>query len=88
MTKADSTPPGFCRVLHLVERDERERLRAERRRVLEAQVGLQLGLLAVLLVPLLAGHLARPAADAVGDVDQRRPGSGPRRRLRSCASPR
>ncbi len=34
---------------------------------------LQLGLLAVLLVPLLAGHLARPAADAVGDVDQRRP---------------
>ena len=61
------------RVLHLVERDERVRLRAQHRRVLEAQVGLQLGLLAIALVPLLAGYLARPAADAVGDVDQRRP---------------
>ena len=63
----------LLRVLRLVERDQRERLRAERRRVLEAQLVVQLGLLAVLLVPLLAGHLARPAADAVGDVDQRRP---------------
>ena len=66
-------PSRLRRVLHLVERDERVGLRAEHRRVLEAQVGLQLGLLAVALVPLLAGHLARPAADAVGDVDQRRP---------------
>src|SRR6185436_12655635 len=48
-------------------------LGAERRRVLEAQFGLHRGLLAILLVPLLAGHLARSAADAVGDVDQRRP---------------
>ena len=64
----------LLRVLELVERDQRERLRAERRRILEAQVGFQLGLLAVLLVPLLAGHLARPAADAVGNVDQRCPG--------------
>ena len=63
----------LLRVLHLVERDERVRLRAERRRVLEAQLVLQLGLFAVALVPLLAGHLARSAADAVGDVDQRRP---------------
>ncbi len=75
----------LLRVLHLVERDERVRLRAERRRVLEAQFGLELGLLAVALVPLLAGHLARPAADAVGDVDQRRPDRDPRlRRVVMC----
>ena len=60
-------------VFKFVERDQRVGLRAERRRILEAQIGLQLGLLAILLVPLLAGDLAGPAADAVGDVDQRRP---------------
>ena len=38
----------LLRVLKLVERDERVGLRAERRRVLEAQIGLQLGLLAIL----------------------------------------
>src|SRR4030095_9395503 len=56
-----------------MERDQRERLRAQGRRVLETELIVQLGLLAVFLVPLLAGHLARPAADAVGDVDQCRP---------------
>ena len=81
-------PSRLRRVLHLVERDERVRLRAEHRRVLEAQVGLQLGLLALALVPLLARHLARPAADAVGDVDQRRPDRSRGTVPTSCASPR
>ena len=58
--------------LDLVGRDERQRLRAQRRRVLEAELPLQLGLLPVLLVPLLAGHLAGAAADALRDVDERR----------------
>ena len=79
----------LLRVLELVERDERERLRAERRRVLEAQVGPRSSVCSPsLLVPLLARHLARPAADAVGDVDQRRPDRARRSRLASCASPR
>jgi hypothetical protein len=59
----------LLRVLHLVKRDERVCLRAERGRILKTQFGLELGLLAIALVPLLAGYLARPAADAVGDVD-------------------
>ena len=44
-----------------------------RRRVLEAELVEELRLLALALVPLLAGDLAGPAADAVGDVDQGRP---------------
>ena len=78
----------LLRVRRLVERDEGQRLRAERRRVLEAQLVLELGRLAVALVPLLAGHLAGSAADAVGDVDQRRPDRAGGCWLASCASPR
>ena len=58
--------------LDLVRRDERQRLGAQRRRVLETELAEELGLLAVLLVPLLAGHLAGAAADALRDVDERR----------------
>ena len=79
--EAVETPPhredpgevlGRALELELVGRDERQRLRAQRRRVLEAELALELGLLPVLLVPLLAGHLAGAAADALRDVDQRR----------------
>src|SRR6185369_4815765 len=59
-------------VHELVEGDERVGVRAQRRRVLEAEQLLQLGVLAVAVVPLLAGDLAGAAADALGDVDQRR----------------
>ena len=72
-----SQPARLLRVLHLVEGDQRVRLRGERRRVLEAELGDELGLLALAIVPLLAGDLAGPAADAVGDVDRASFGSGP-----------
>src|SRR5262249_27439678 len=60
-------------VVHqLVEGDERVGLRAERGRVLESQRVLEHRRLAVAIVPLLARDLARAAADALGDVDERR----------------
>src|SRR5262249_36309658 len=46
--------------------------RAEHGRVLEAELGLELGRLAVAVVPLLARDLAGVAPDALRDVDQRR----------------
>ena len=65
-------PSRLRRVLHLVERDERKSIRAESSGVLKTQIDPELGLFAILIVPLLAGNLARPTADAVGNVDQRR----------------
>src|SRR6185503_20887348 len=62
--------PGLLRVLEFMERNQRQGPCAERRRIREAKVGLQLGRLAVLFVPLLAGDLAGAATNAVGDVDQ------------------
>ncbi len=59
------------RVRRLVEGDERVRLRGERGRVLETEMRVQLRRLSLAVVPLLAGDLAGPAADAVGDVDER-----------------
>ena len=63
---------GRVLVGDLMRRDQRERVGAERGRVLQAQVPQQLGLLSLAVVPFLAGHLAGTAADAPGDVDQRR----------------
>ena len=63
---------GLLLVLRLVEGDQRVGPGAQGRRVLEAELRVQLGLLAVAVVPLLAGDLAGAAADAVGDVDERR----------------
>src|SRR5207248_11376491 len=57
----------------LVVRDQHVGVGREGRRVLEAAedaARLQLGLLAVELVPLLAAHLAGVAPDALGGVDQ------------------
>ena len=66
-------PARLLRIHVLVERDQRVRLGGERRRILESELGLQLRLFSLALVPLFAGHLAGAAADAVGDVDQGRP---------------
>ena len=90
MTKADSTPPGFSGFSVSWNAISVSVFALERRRVLEAQLVVELGRLAVLLVPLLARHLARPAADAVGDVDQRRPdrpGAWFRRHVRPLGAP-
>src|SRR6185436_725510 len=59
-------------ILHLVERDQRVGLGRQGRGVREPHVRLQLGVFALAVVPLFAGHLAGPATDAVGNVDQRR----------------
>src|SRR5262249_23012709 len=56
----------------LVEGDECVGPGGERGRVLEAELGFALCALACGFVPLLAGDLAGAAADAVGDVDERR----------------
>src|SRR5262249_16489242 len=59
-------------VARLVEGDQRVGPRGERGRVLEPELRVQLRGLALAVVPLLAGDLAGAAADAVGDVDERR----------------
>jgi hypothetical protein len=51
--------------------DQRERFRAEGRRVLKSHVILQLGLFAIAFILLLTGNLACAAADALCNVNQR-----------------
>src|SRR5262249_26321525 len=63
---------GRVRVGELLVGGPRKGLRAEHGRVLEAELGLELGRLAVAVVPLLARDLAGVAPDALRDVDQRR----------------
>ena len=70
---------GRLRIFELVEGDERVGLGRQGGRVLEAELGLELGFLSGPVVPLLAGDLAGAAADAVGDVDERRPDRNGRR---------
>src|SRR5262249_26484047 len=62
---------GRLLVGNLMKGDQSQSFRAERRRILKSHIVLQLGDFAVTLVPLLAGHLACAAADALGDVNQR-----------------
>jgi hypothetical protein len=52
-----------------MKRDQGVSFRAESGRVLKTQVEVQLGFFPLAIVPLLAGNLARPAADALGYVD-------------------
>ncbi len=68
----DEDPDGVAGgVFELVVADVRERSRGETPRVLiPSRGGEEAGRLAVQPVGLLAGHLAAPAADASGGVDQ------------------
>src|SRR5436190_1222299 len=55
-------------------RDQREGLRAKSSGDLKTELILKLSDLPIAIVPLFAGHLAHPAADAFGNVDQCRSG--------------
>src|SRR5437763_1779577 len=69
-------------VRNFVERNQRERVGGERRRVLEPELAVQFRLFSLVVVPLLACDLAGAAADAVRDVDE----GGLDRRLRRSRS--
>ena len=73
ITKADSRPPGFCAFSISWNAMSVYVFALSVAGFWKPSSASNSGLLAIALVPLLAGHLARPAADAVGDVDQRRP---------------
>jgi hypothetical protein len=53
-----------------VKSDQRKSFGAKGGRVLKPQVEIQLSLFSLAIVPLLAGDLTCPAADALGNVDQ------------------
>src|SRR5215469_1200631 len=62
----------WCRLIgNLMIRNQGESLRAQSRRILKTQIEVQFRLLALALVPLLAGNLAGATSDALGDVDER-----------------
>src|SRR5215470_6156758 len=61
--------------------NQSESFGAESRWVLQAQIPFQFCLLSIAVIPLLAGNLTRPAADALRNVDERRFDWGLRRRL-------
>ena len=62
------TPRCFV-IQQFMKRDQCISFRAESRRVLKAKIEIQLSLLSFAVIPLLAGNLACPAADALGNVD-------------------